>query len=108
MILNYSLFNLLILAGAPATALSLKHARTNSVKWGPCSEALPSSLPIECGNLTVPLDYANPNSTKTLELELLKVPALKGPSKGSILFNFGGPGLGTRASLADRAYLLQA
>ncbi|KAF9641105.1 alpha/beta-hydrolase [Lasiodiplodia theobromae] len=66
------------------------------------------TLPIECANFTVPLDYSSPNSTETLTLELLKVPAAKTPSKGSVLLNFGGPGFTGRDTLASGAEKLQA
>ncbi|CAL8580360.1 hypothetical protein XPA_006089 [Xanthoria parietina] len=45
-----------------------------------------------CGTLTVPLDYVDTTSNATLELQLVKVSAVKQPKKGSILFNPGGPG----------------
>ncbi|KAK2001056.1 hypothetical protein LX36DRAFT_668266 [Colletotrichum falcatum] len=105
--LTHPAFHLFVFIGG-AAAVGPHAIRSEGVKWGPCSDVFVSPLPIECGNLTVPLDYANPNSSQTLGLELLKVKALNGPSKGSILFNFGGPGLGTRVSLAQRANLLQA
>ncbi|EFQ34908.1 uncharacterized protein GLRG_10052 [Colletotrichum graminicola M1.001] len=101
-------FHLLILIGGTTAALSPLPVRSEGVEWGPCSDVFLSPMPIECGNLTVPLDYANSSSSETINLELLKVKALNGPSKGSILFNFGGPGVGTRISLAERANLLQA
>ncbi|KAK1965333.1 hypothetical protein LY78DRAFT_637711 [Colletotrichum sublineola] len=106
--LAYAPFHLLIFIGGTAAAFSRHPTRSEGVKWGPCSDVFLSPLPIECGNLTVPLDYANSSSSETINLELLKVKALNGPPKGSILFNFGGPGLGTRISLAERANLLQA
>ncbi|KAK1974711.1 TAP-like protein-domain-containing protein [Colletotrichum cereale] len=106
--LAYPPLNILAFIGGTAAALSPHLIRSEGVEWGPCSDVFLSPLPIECGILTVPLDYANFNSSETLNLELLKVPALNGPSKGSIIFNFGGPGLGTRISLAERANLLQA
>ncbi|PVH74867.1 proteinase [Cadophora sp. DSE1049] len=95
---------LLLLAGATATPL--KQSRTNSINWGPCS--LNGTLPIDCANFKVPLDYTDKTSNQTINLELLRVPAVNGPSKGSIFFNFGGPGVEVRASLAGRAHVLQA
>lgn len=95
---------LFLLTGA--TASPLLQSRTNSINWGPCS--LNGTLPIDCANFTVPLDYTDLTSNRTLNLELLRVPAVNGPSKGSIFFNFGGPGVEVRTSLAGRARLLQA
>jgi hypothetical protein len=63
---------------------------------------------LDCGALQVPLDYTEPSSNATLHLELAKVPALIQPSRGSILFNFGGPGIPGRRSLGALAGLLQA
>ena len=36
--------------------------------------------------------YTDKDSTETLNLELLRTKAVKEPVKGSIIFNFGGPG----------------
>lgn len=49
-------------------------------------------MPVSCGTLNVPLDYTDQHSNATLALELRRIPAAHGPSRGSILFNFGGPG----------------
>lgn len=56
---------------------------------------------IQCANISVPLDYTRERSNSTLTLELLRAPAQKQPSKGSVLFNFGGPGLVGRSQLAQ-------
>ncbi|KAL2061477.1 hypothetical protein VTL71DRAFT_6854 [Oculimacula yallundae] len=93
----------LLLAGA--TASPLKHIRSG-INWGPCS--INGTLAIDCANFTVPLDYTDTASNRTLSLELLRVPAINGPSRGSIFFNFGGPGIAVRSSLASQAHLLQA
>jgi hypothetical protein len=78
------------------------------IKWGPCTADINSSAvvtPVECGILAVPLDYTEPNSNETLDLELLRVLALNQPSKGSILFNFGGPGDPGRELMAAKPEL---
>ena len=65
----------------------------SGIRWGPCQDLdVKSSLPYDCGNLTVPLDYTEPSSKSTLTLQLVRIPATKAPVKGSILLNFGGPG----------------
>ena len=79
---------------------------SSTIQWGPCT--IESPLDIQCGTLSVPRDYTLRESNRTVDLDLLKVPAIKGPSKGSILFNFGGPGLATRSNLAERAEIYQA
>ncbi|CAG8954495.1 hypothetical protein HYFRA_00004408 [Hymenoscyphus fraxineus] len=77
--------------------------------WGPCNTTeISGPLPVECSALDVPLDYTQPNSTRKLTLELLRVPSLTKPSRGSILVNFGGPGLTARSSLASLGLTLQA
>lgn len=63
------------------------------IRWGPCNTTeFSTTLKILCGTLSVPLDYTDKSFGETLELQLLKLPALIQPSKGSILHNFGGPG----------------
>ena len=76
---------------AAAVSASVLPRGTEKIEWAPCTE-FKNPVPLQCGNLKVPLDYSNPNSTETLQLQLIKVPATKIPAKGSILFNFGGPG----------------
>ncbi|KAK2591322.1 nedd8-conjugating enzyme UBE2F [Conoideocrella luteorostrata] len=64
----------------------------NSIKWTPCKLGN-TTVPMECGSLTVPLDYTDKTSNATLQLQLQRAPAKK-PCKDtkSILLNFGGPG----------------
>ncbi|KAI9372626.1 hypothetical protein BJX61DRAFT_506625 [Aspergillus egyptiacus] len=52
-------------------------------------------VPFECGSLDVPFDYTSPNHSEKLTLQLLKAPAPL-QSKGTILFNLGGPGVVNR------------
>ncbi|KAF9890541.1 hypothetical protein FE257_005946 [Aspergillus nanangensis] len=79
------------------TIATSNHARSDQLRWGACDVDDPS---LQCANLTVPMDYTDPDSDATIQLHLLKVPAVRTPKKGSILFNFGGPGLEARHSLA--------
>ncbi|KAL3420721.1 hypothetical protein PVAG01_07166 [Phlyctema vagabunda] len=102
-----TLLQLLLASTIQALPLNSYGIQNSTIQWGQCNSTIVSDLPIECANFTVPLIY-NQNSNSTLTLELLKVPALNGPSRGSILFNFGGPGLEVRNSLAADAYLYQA
>ncbi|GAB1192493.1 hypothetical protein APSETT444_001685 [Aspergillus pseudonomiae] len=97
-----------LLVGSYATPVALpNHARSERIAWGRCQEDTVTA-PAQCGNLTVPLDYTKPESDKTLQLQLLKVPAIREPKKGSILFNFGGPGLEARLTLFAQGEVLQA
>ncbi|SPO02593.1 related to hydrolases or acyltransferases (alpha/beta hydrolase superfamily) [Cephalotrichum gorgonifer] len=64
------------------------------IQWNPCGDELGinATTPLFCGSLTVPLDYTEPESEETLDLQVMKIPASREPSKGSVFFNFGGPG----------------
>ncbi|KAI1768487.1 alpha/beta-hydrolase [Hypoxylon sp. FL1150] len=78
--------------------------RTQKLQWGPCNETeVPRDIPVECSVLYVPLDYTEPNCNETLQLDLVRVASAVKPSKGSILFNFGGPGEAGRSTLATQA-----
>ena len=99
MLFQNTFVHLTLLTSVQASAIQRQHERrTTDVKWGPCT--MNGTLPVQCGNITVPLDYTKPESTASLVIGLLKVPATKQPKKGSILFNFGGPGFPSRADLA--------
>ncbi|KAI9930634.1 hypothetical protein MW887_011389 [Aspergillus wentii] len=82
------------------------YVTASSLDWAPCGTN--TTLPTECSNFTVPLDYTRSDARETLDLQLLKVPALKQPRKGTILVNFGGPGLEARYTLAEMGEILQA
>lgn len=82
--------SLLFLLSAAATQ-AIPQPRNEGIQWGPCEHDT-GDLPLECGKLAVPLDYTDDSSDETLDLALIKYPAPSGPSKGSILLNFGGPG----------------
>ncbi|MGI5134651.1 MULTISPECIES: alpha/beta hydrolase [unclassified Streptomyces] len=59
------------------------------ITWSACKgEGMPPDL--ECGTVTVPLDYARPD-TGTLDLAMARYRATA-HSHGSVLLNFGGPG----------------
>lgn len=80
----------------------------STIRWGPCFGNIKSTLPVDCGRLQVPLDYTEPESSPELSLEMTRVPAVRQPAMGSIMLNFGGPGLEARETLATLASLLQA
>lgn len=91
-----------VLANPYSLVASRQSNTTNEIQWGECD--FNASVPIECGSLGVPLDYTDPASG-TLDLSLSKVAAVNEPFKGSILFNFGGPGfeaIKTLGSLAPK------
>ncbi|WP_405466803.1 alpha/beta hydrolase [Streptomyces jietaisiensis] len=76
-------------ASAPVPDLSRFYRQR--VTWSACAgegEGMPADL--QCGKVTVPLDYARPGEG-TLELAMARYRA-SGRSRGSVLLNFGGPG----------------
>lgn len=89
---------ILVITGSLAQA---QHQATNII-WTNCSASLVAiaTAPISCASFPVPLDYTATNSSDTLDLSLVKVHAVKKPWLGSILTNFGGPGLPSGAYLA--------
>ncbi|MFD5653510.1 alpha/beta hydrolase [Streptomyces sp. NPDC127039] len=59
------------------------------VEWTAC-EGTDMPKDLQCGKVTVPLDYARPRGG-TLDVALARYRAT-GDSRGSVLLNFGGPG----------------
>lgn len=91
-----ALWQLCLASGVGATPFRGVHARDTTapvIEWGTCQFSTNSTQAVECGTLPVPLDYANEQSTETLDLALIRILANSQPSKGSIIFNFGGPGV---------------
>ncbi|MET8244408.1 alpha/beta hydrolase [Streptomyces sp. NPDC005202] len=80
-------------AGLPTAAAGgdqpdLSRFYRQKVTWSACDADMPKDL--QCGKVTVPVDYARPRAA-TLDLALARYRAT-GPSRGSVLLNFGGPG----------------
>lgn len=72
------------------------------LKWGNCSTSDPPRL--QCAQLEVPLDWAEPNGAKiTLGIARLKV-ADHQHKIGSIFYNPGGPGGSASADVISQAY----
>jgi hypothetical protein len=82
----------LILAGSvTASQQTLSVPNTlSSISWKSCGHL--GSHNLECGRLSVPLDYANP-STGTASLSILRLLADPSRRRGSLFANFGGPGV---------------
>src|SRR4051794_35082797 len=83
-------------AGVPALATAddrpqpdLSRFYRQKVKWAACKD-MDAPKDLQCGKVTVPLDYAKPGA-RTLDLALARYRAT-GKSRGSVLLNFGGPG----------------
>lgn len=80
-------------AGLPAAVAGdgppdLSRFYRQKVTWAACEAGAPKDM--QCGKVTVPLDYARPGRG-TLDLALARYRAT-GPSRGSVVLNFGGPG----------------
>ncbi|MFV0258768.1 MAG: alpha/beta hydrolase [Acidimicrobiales bacterium] len=72
-------------------------ADEHALTWSPCPHG-----EAECATLTVPVDYAVPDGA-TVELALARIPAT-GERRGSLVLNFGGPGLPGAAVLAGPGF----
>lgn len=82
-----------LVSSAFASPTPVVHRRAGAIAWRSCSSEFNTTNPgAVCGNLDVPLDYTGKESREMLQLDLIKIPATKGVSRGSILFNPGGPG----------------
>lgn len=80
-------------AAAPSSSVAPGNDTDGGVRWKRCSDfGVNATTELECGSLTVPLDYTDPDSGETLDVEILRAPAPIQPSKGSVFVNFGGPG----------------
>ncbi|WP_371527856.1 alpha/beta hydrolase [Streptomyces sp. NBC_01283] len=89
---------------APSSSHSpdLSRYYTQKIKWGACegagadlmsdsdATAVPKDKSIQCGRITVPLDYAKPGRGK-VKLAMIRIKS-SGKPRGSLLLNFGGPG----------------
>ncbi|KAB8270347.1 TAP-like protein-domain-containing protein [Aspergillus minisclerotigenes] len=108
----YHYFNVLcalligVAQGTPLIRSPTHHTRNQQIQWSPCEAN--GTLATECATFPVPLDYTNEASNATLNLELIRIRAPNSPSKGSVFFNFGGPGDNGKLSLATYGPMLQA
>ncbi|MBW6437568.1 alpha/beta hydrolase [Actinoplanes hulinensis] len=81
--------------GATVTAVRAEPARVAPppIVWGACTDATLKSSGAECGQLSVPLDYAKPDGTKIqIAVSRVKATVPKDKYQGVILVNPGGPG----------------
>ncbi|KAI0122252.1 TAP-like protein-domain-containing protein [Daldinia grandis] len=95
---------LLSLVPYASKAATVRCSNNTEIRWGPCK--LNTTLPVQCAQLTVPLDYTDESCSDTLNLDLIKYPAQKQPKRGSILLNFGGPGQDGLESMLAYAELM--
>ncbi|CAL9363657.1 alpha/beta hydrolase [Streptomyces sp. enrichment culture] len=76
-------------ADARDTGAGMSRFYDQKVAWSAC-EGTDMPKDLQCGKVTVPLDYARPEG-RTLDVALARYRAT-GDSRGSVLLNFGGPG----------------
>ncbi len=63
------------------------------MEWGRCADLPDLEVPADaqCGEVAVPLDYARPDGARAT-IAVARLPAT-GEKIGSLLMNFGGPGV---------------
>ncbi|MEV0119913.1 alpha/beta hydrolase [Streptomyces sp. NPDC050844] len=106
---------------SPDQRPDLSRYYTQKIKWGDCegegegtglategpATPAPAKDEVQCGKITVPLDYAQPKRGK-VDLAMVRIKS-SGDKRGSLLLNFGGPGgagvSGLLASQKEFAYL---
>jgi pimeloyl-ACP methyl ester carboxylesterase len=82
-------------AGLPAVAADgsgpdLSRFYRQKIKWSKCV-GMETPKDLQCGKITVPLDYAKPRAG-TLDLALARYRSTAKHKRGSVVLNFGGPG----------------
>ncbi|MFD0273667.1 alpha/beta hydrolase [Kitasatospora sp. NPDC127111] len=77
---------------AATTSPALRAFYDQQIAWTPCTEGADADEhAVLCGNLKVPLDYAEPEGA-TLDVAVVRVPATDQHQRlGSLVFNPGGP-----------------
>jgi len=108
MSLKRSFLSLLVSVAASAPASG------KGIQWSPCPKesrdgqrAAAANVSAECGSFSVPLDYTSPDSEQ-YNMSLVRIAAPKQPAKGTIQFNFGGPGAPAKSTLISQALEYQA
>jgi pimeloyl-ACP methyl ester carboxylesterase len=106
-----AVLGVLLVAGQPATAqpqpvpaqpvplfeVPAKYAGQR-IEWAPCfPPELPPGLPpgserLQCGTMTTPMDWRNPNNGKEISIAVSRLSPAAGPSGRALFTNPGGPG----------------
>jgi pimeloyl-ACP methyl ester carboxylesterase len=77
-----------------------------TIAWGICTDAALRRAHAQCGSLSVPLDYAQPNGPHiTIAVSRVRATAPVAKRQGPLLINPGGPG---DSGLTQSAYLAKA
>ncbi|MEU5427340.1 alpha/beta hydrolase [Streptomyces olivoreticuli] len=80
-------------AEARGVALAARDAAARGIRFGACpaSEQLPA--PVQCGTVSVPLDYARPEGKHIgLTVSRVRSTGTRAERQGSLVYNPGGPG----------------
>lgn len=87
---------LVALAAAPTTSLPVSaRAAKDSITWTKCDPAFKLPTNLECGNLTVPVDWNDSSCNDTITLGMVKLPRPSNSTaerRGYLFVNPGGPG----------------
>ncbi|MET7902890.1 alpha/beta hydrolase [Streptomyces sp. NPDC005336] len=78
---------------ARGVAIAAEKAAKKGIDWADCPADWGLAKPIQCGYVTVPLDYAKPNG-RTIKLALDRIgnTGTASERQGSLIYNPGGPG----------------
>ncbi|MFB9966602.1 alpha/beta hydrolase [Sinosporangium siamense] len=97
-----------VLAGC-STAAKPTDQEAGPIKWGPCvdlagfdGQPTKPDPAMQCGTIPVPLDYAEPDGEQ-IDMALIRTRAV-GSRLGSLVFNFGGPGVSGVDNLSPDAF----
>ncbi|MGK5627168.1 alpha/beta hydrolase [Streptomyces sp. URMC 123] len=75
------------------TAIAAARAAAAGIAFGPCPEADRLPSPVECGTVSVPLDYARPYGPHIrLTVSRVRATGAWHERQGALVFNPGGPG----------------
>ncbi|TGB14944.1 alpha/beta hydrolase [Streptomyces sp. MZ04] len=78
---------------AHGVAVAAARAAKKGVDWKDCPESWGLAKPIQCGYVTVPVDYARPDGrTIDLAVDRARSTGSKDERQGSLIYNPGGPG----------------
>ena len=86
-------------APKPATATADAARPAPAIAWKPCDAGADLPAGAQCGSLSVPVDYSQPDAA-TAKLALIRFPAT-GAKIGSLVINPGGPGESGVSAAAD-------
>ncbi len=80
-------------AEAKGVQVAAERAAKKGIKWQDCPAAWGLEKPIQCGWVTVPVDYAKPNGpTIKIAVDRVRSTGTAKERQGSLVYNPGGPG----------------